>query len=80
MKILVKVACTSREVGYDFMLVVKQVINIQCQSHHFSAGNVIPCCPERRSESVVHMLKNVCLSRYWVFLGTENHHPEHVLF
>lgn len=52
MEILVKVACTSREGEYDFMLVVKQVINIQCQSHYFSASNVIPSCPERRNESL----------------------------
>lgn len=32
---LVKVACSSVEEGYDFMLVTKQVINIQRQSHYF---------------------------------------------
>lgn len=81
MEILVKVACTSREVGYYFMLVVKQIINIQCQSHYFSASNVIPSCPERRSESVVHMLRNahVCqgIECSWAL---EIRHPENVLF
>lgn len=81
MEISVKVACTSREVGYDFMLVVKQVINIQCQSHYFSESNGIPSCPERRSESVAHMLRNAraCqgIGCSWAL---EIRHPENVLF
>jgi len=55
--IKIKVACSSVELGYDFVLVSKQVINSQAKVIIFAESNVIRCCPERKREYVVHMKK-----------------------
>lgn len=77
---LVKVECSSIEVGYDFMLLNRSLI-FSPKVIIFAESNVITCCPERKSEYVMHMPRNAHVYQdVRCSLVLSIRHPENVLF